>query len=194
MLTTLQGWISQNRIDPNIDDAAFTSRRVALALGGHWNYQHYRANLGDDLLLLPLPDFGAGSKTGMGSWCWAITTAAKNPAAAAEFITFLLTTEEVLAMANANSAVPATRSAIKASPLYRSGGPLHLFFEQLNKGHGVPRPRTPAYPIITAEFQRIVDRIRSGSDVTSVVNNAVDKIDREITDNQGYPLAGERQP
>jgi multiple sugar transport system substrate-binding protein len=194
MLTSLQGWISQNRIDPNIDDAAFTNRRVALALGGHWNYQQYRASLGDDLLLLPLPDFGTGSKTGMGSWCWAITAGAENPAAAAEFLTFLLTTKEVLAMANANSAVPATRAAINASPLYRPGGALHLFFEQLDKGHGVPRPRTPAYPIITAEFQQLVDRIRSGSDVTTALNNAVENIDREISDNQGYPLAGERQP
>ncbi|PUB87275.1 MAG: ABC transporter substrate-binding protein [gamma proteobacterium symbiont of Ctena orbiculata] len=192
ILTRVQNWITNNLIDPNIDDAAFTSRRVPLALGGHWNYQQYRASLGDELILLPLPDFGSGSKTGMGSWCWAITDTARNPRAAAQFIAFLLTTEEVLAMTNANSAVPATRSAIDASPLYRAGGPLHLFFEQLDIGHGIPRPRTPAYPIITAEFQKIVDRVRSGSDVTAALNNAVVKIDREITDNRGYPGPGER--
>ncbi|MGD8914003.1 MAG: sugar ABC transporter substrate-binding protein [Candidatus Thiodiazotropha sp.] len=194
MLVRLQKWIADNRVDPNIDDAAFTSRRVPLALGGHWNYQQYRSSLGDDLLLLPLPDFGSGSKTGLGSWCWSITADSKNPEAASRFLEFLLTTEEVLAMANANSAVPATRSAIAASPLYRPDGPLHLFFEQLNSGYGVPRPRTPAYPIITAEFQKIVDRIRSGSDVQSVLDSAVEVIDREIADNQGYPWQGEEKP
>jgi multiple sugar transport system substrate-binding protein len=194
MLTTLQNWIAEHRVDPNIDDAAFTSRRVALALGGHWNYQQYHESLGEDLLLLPLPDFGAGSKTGMGSWCWAITTAANDPETAAEFLAFLLSTDEVLAMTNANSAVPATRSAIEASPLYRKGGPLHLFFQQLNTGHGVPRPRTPAYPVITAEFQKIIDRIRTGSDVQSVLDSAVEVIDQEIRDNQGYPRHGEQQP
>jgi multiple sugar transport system substrate-binding protein len=190
MLTILQNWIGDNKVDPNIDDAAFTSRRVPLALGGHWNYQQYHTSLGEDLLLLPLPDFGTGSKTGLGSWCWSITANSQSPEAAATFLEFLLTTEEVLAMANANSAVPATRSAIAASPLYHRDGPLHLFFDQLNKGYGVPRPRTPAYPIITAEFQKIVDRIRSGSDVQSVLDSAVEVIDREIRDNQGYPRQG----
>ncbi|MES9971358.1 MAG: extracellular solute-binding protein [Candidatus Thiodiazotropha sp.] len=188
MMSRLQGWIADNLVDPNIDDAAFTSRRVPLALGGHWNYQRYRASLGDDLLLLPLPDLGNGSKTGLGSWCWSITAASKRPEAAATFIEFLLSTEEVLTMTDANSAVPATSSAIDSSPLYRQDGPLHLFVQQLNNGHGVPRPRTPAYPIITAEFQKIVDAIRSGSDVTRVLNNAVETIDGEITANQGYPL------
>lgn len=194
MLKDLQDWITKNRVDPNIDDAAFTSRRVPLALGGHWNYRQYQASLGDDLLLLPLPDFGAGSKTGMGSWCWAITAGSQKTVAAATFLSFLLTTEEVLSMANANGAIPATRSAIDASPLYRPGGPLRLFAEQLEKGRGIPRPRTPAYPIITAEFQRIVDRIRSGSDVESVLERAVEAIDREIADNQGYPWRGEAKP
>ncbi|MBT3046204.1 MAG: extracellular solute-binding protein [Candidatus Thiodiazotropha sp. (ex Clathrolucina costata)] len=194
ILTRLQDWITGRLIDPNIDDAAFTDRRVPLALGGHWNYRQYRASLGDDLLLLPMPDLGTGSKTGMGSWCWAITTTAANPRVAAGFIAFLLTTEEVLAMANANGAVPAIRSAIDASPRYRAGGPLHLFYQQLDKGHGVPRPRTPAYPIITAEFQGIVDRIRSGSDVAAALDSAVNKIDREIAANRGYPLPGEQQP
>ncbi|MES9993824.1 MAG: extracellular solute-binding protein [Candidatus Thiodiazotropha sp.] len=192
ILTSLQDWISENRIDPNIDDTAFSSRRVALALGGHWNYQQYSSSLGEELLLLPLPDFGSGSKTGMGSWCWAITARTEKPELAAEFLAFLLTTEEVLAMANANGAVPATRSAIDASQLYRPGGALHLFFEQLDKGHGIPRPRTPAYPVITAEFQEIIDRIRSGGEVASALNNAVEKIDREIAENRGYPQSGDQ--
>ncbi|MES9944054.1 MAG: sugar ABC transporter substrate-binding protein [Candidatus Thiodiazotropha sp.] len=194
ILSRLQGWIADNLVDPNIDDAAFTSRRVPLALGGHWNYQQYHSNLGDDLMLLPLPDFGTGSKTGLGSWCWSITADSERPEAAASFLEFLLSTEEVLSMANANSAVPATRSAIDASPLYRQDGPLHLFVAQLNQGHGVPRPRTPAYPIITAEFQKIVDRIRSGGDVQRVLDSAVEVIDREIEDNQGYPWQGAAKP
>jgi multiple sugar transport system substrate-binding protein len=194
MLVKLQNWIEDNRVDPNIDDAAFTSRRVPLALGGHWNYQQYHSSLGDDLLLLPLPDFGAGSKTGLGSWCWSITADAKRPQEAASFLAFLLSKQEVLSMANANSAVPATRSAIESSQLYRPKGPLRLFFEQLNNNQGVPRPRTPAYPIITAEFQKIIDRIRSGSDVQAALDNAVEVIDREIADNQGYPRHSAQTP
>jgi multiple sugar transport system substrate-binding protein len=189
-LETLQTWIRSGRVDPNVDDAAFVTGRVALALGGHWNYPRYHERLGDTLLLLPLPDFGQGPRTGQGSWCWAITADSPHPRAAARFLSFLLREEEVLAMTEANGAVPATRSAIARSPRYRPGGPLRLFVEQLEGGYAVPRPRTPAYPVITAEFQKAFDRIRSGSDPRSVLDNAARIIDLEIEDNRGYPLIG----
>jgi multiple sugar transport system substrate-binding protein len=195
-LRTIQNWIGRGRVDPNIDDAAFSGRRVALALGGHWNYSGYRAQLGDDLLLLPLPNFGAGRRTGQGSWSWAITADSVHPAEAARFLTFLLQPEEVLAMSQANGAVPATFDAIARSPRYRQGGPLRLFVEQLRDGSATPRPRTPAYPVITAEFQKAFERIRSGTDVQSALDEAARVIDQEISDNQGYPwlFTGEAPP
>lgn len=195
-LGRVQGWIERGRVDPNIDDAAFTTRRTALALGGHWNYPRYHEALGDDLLLLPLPDLGRGSRTGQGSWCWAVTASSEHPEAAARFLAFLLRPEEVLAMSQANGAVPATLRAIAQSPDYRKGGALRLFVEQLQGGHSVPRPRTPAYPIITAEFQRAFERIRSGTDVQTALDRAARVIDNEIADNQGYPwlFAGETTP
>ena len=186
----IQSWIIGGRVDPNIDDAAFATRRVALALGGHWNYPQYSERLGDDLQLLPLPDLGQGPKTGQGSWCWAVTVDSRYPQAAADFLAFLLEPDQVLAMTQANGAVPATRAAIARSPLYRPGGPLDLFVQQLDGGYAVPRPTTPAYPVITAEFQKAFDRIRSGGDVQSALHRAASVIDTEIEDNQGYPLVG----
>jgi len=186
-LRTLQGWIAAGWVDPNIDGAAFVTRRVALALGGHWNYPQYREALGGDLLLLPLPDFGQGPRTGQGSWSWAVTANSRHPEAAAQFLTFLLQPSQVLAMTEANGAVPATRAAIARSPLYRPGGPLRLFVVQLSEGFAVPRPRTPAYPVITAEFQKAFDRIRSGGDVQALLDRASGTIDAEIEDNRYYP-------
>ncbi|MCU7808644.1 MAG: extracellular solute-binding protein [Candidatus Thiodiazotropha sp. (ex Semelilucina semeliformis)] len=186
-LHTLQHWIEAGWVDPNIDDAAFTTGRVALAMGGHWNYSRYRESLGKDLLLLPLPDFGQGPKTGQGSWSWAITSNCDKPEEAARFLSFLLRPEEVLAMTDANGAVPATISAIDRSPRYQAGAPLRLFVDQLKGGYAVPRPRTPAYPVITAEFQQAFERIRSGSDVQAVLDEAAGVIDLEIEDNRGYP-------
>ncbi len=186
-MATLKGWIDAGYVDPNIDDAAFVSGRVALALGGHWNYRDYAAALGEQLLLLPLPDFGHGAKTGQGSWSWGVTVNCKAPAAAAAFLEFLLIPEEVLAMAEANGAVPGTHQAVARSSRYREGGPLRLFVEQLLGGHAVPRPRTPAYPLLTALFQQAFERIRSGGDVKSVLDRAAAEIDNEIEDNMGYP-------
>jgi multiple sugar transport system substrate-binding protein len=190
-LSRVQGWIRRGRVDPNLDDAAFTGGRVALSWVGHWEYPRYHAALGDHLVLLPLPDFGGGSRTGQGSWQWAITAASGHVEGAARFLAFLLRPEEVAAMAAANGAVPATRAAVTASPLYRAGGPLRLFVEQLTGGVSVLRPRTPAYPVITAAFQRAFDDLRNGGDVRDALARTAAAIDRDRADNRGYATPGD---
>ncbi len=184
----LQHWIVQGRVDPNLDDAAFVTGRVALSWAGHWEYARYRKAWGDDLVLLPLPDFGIGSRTGQGSWNWAITRDSSHPRAAAAFLGFLLQTEQVLAMSNANGAVPGTRSAVRQSPLYAPGGALRLFADQLLQGVSVPRPKTPAYPVITTVFQQAFQQLRNGASVKQALDEASQKIDQDIRDNQGYPF------
>jgi multiple sugar transport system substrate-binding protein len=91
----LQSWILNGWVDPNLDDGAFASGRVTLSWVGHWEYQRYRDGVGDDLVVLPLPDFGEGMRTGQGSWNWGITRESKNPEAAMAFLEFLLQTDQV---------------------------------------------------------------------------------------------------
>jgi multiple sugar transport system substrate-binding protein len=185
-LTRVQAWFRDGYVDPNVDDAAFVEGRVALSWVGHWEHPRYREAVGDDLVLVPLPDFGAGSRTGQGSWSWGVTKRCRHPERAARFLAFLLRPEEVLAMADANGAVPATRAAIARSEAYREGGPLRLFVEQLEGGRAVPRPRTPAYPVITSAFQRAFLDIRDGADVGETLRKAVETIDEDLRDNRGY--------
>lgn len=187
-LQHVQDWIQQERVDPNLDDAAFISGRVALSWVGHWEYARYKQTWQDDLIILPLPDFGQGSKTGQGSWNWGITRHSGHPQAAVEFISFLLHTEQVLAMSDANGAVPGTRSAVQQSARYSAGGALHLFSDQLIQGISVPRPKTPGYPVITAAFQQAFQEIRNGANVKRALDSAVMTIDQDIRDNQGYPF------
>ncbi|WP_077277762.1 ABC transporter substrate-binding protein [Thioalkalivibrio denitrificans] len=186
----IQDWITSGYVDPNLDDAAFVQGRVALAWGGHWNYPAYRAALGDDLLLLPLPRFGPRMVTGQGSWQWAVTREARDPDLAASLLAFLLEPEEVLEMSRANGAVPGTRRAVQRSPEYGPGGPLHLFVRQLDEGYAVPRPRTPAYPVITAAFARAFRDIRHGAPVEETLARAAGHIDREMAVNRFYPVVG----
>ena len=185
-LTELQSWLEQGFVDPNIDDAAFTGGRVALSWSGHWVYQDYAKAFGEDLVLLPLPNFGQGSKTGQGSWNWGITRNCRHPKAAMAFLEFLLQPEEVLAMANANGAVPGTKTAIAQSPLYAANAPLHLFADQLLNGQSIPRPQTPAYPVITSAFAQAFANIRNQFSVKKALDRAVVMIDQDIQDNQGY--------
>jgi multiple sugar transport system substrate-binding protein len=191
-MTQVQTWIKKGYVDPNLDDAAFTSGRVALSWMGHWVYREYKeaaekASGQDDLVVLPLPNFGKGSKTSQGSFAWGITTRCKDKKKAVRFLEFLLQPDQVLAMANADGAVPGTKSAIAQSELYGKNGPLHLFADQLKAEQFVTRPPTPAYPVITAAFQEAFTNIRNGGDVKKALDDAVKEIDINIQENQGYP-------
>jgi multiple sugar transport system substrate-binding protein len=74
------------------------------------------------------------------------------------------------------------------SELFGLNGQLRIFVEQLEGGVGVTRPETPAYPTITTAFAEAVQNIVSGADVKTELDKAVQKIDQDIEDNQGYPL------
>lgn len=186
-----QSWVQKGYVVPaDAGDATFYGEKTAaLAWVGHWMWTPHKQGLGDDLILLPMPKFGDKAATGMGSWCWGIPAAAKNPKGAWAFLSFILQPDEILRMTNANGAVPARRSALAKSDLYREGGPLNIFVQQLET-IAVPRPQHPAYPTITSAFAEAVDNIINGADVQAELDKAAEKIDQDIADNEGYPPFG----
>jgi multiple sugar transport system substrate-binding protein len=173
--------------EPAGDDCFYGDKSCALAWVGHWMWGPHSEGLGDDLVLLPMPVFGDQAVTGMGSWNWGLTSSCENPDAAWEFLSFLISPAEILHMTNANGAVPARNSAIAQSSLFGEGGALNIFVQQLNGGIALERPVTPAYPVITSAFAEAVNNIVAGADVQTELDNAVEKIDLDIEDNQGYP-------
>jgi ABC-type glycerol-3-phosphate transport system substrate-binding protein len=118
-MTSFQRWNRQGFVDPNADDKAFLSGRSAISWVGHWVYGDYAKAFGGDLAIVPLPNFGGGTRTGMGSWQWGITSNAKNGDAAWAFIDFLLRTPQVVATVKANGAIPATKDALAVTPAFR---------------------------------------------------------------------------
>jgi multiple sugar transport system substrate-binding protein len=173
---------------PAGDDSFYGSKTAALSYVGHWMYGPHTEGLGEDAILLPMPILGEKAVTGSGSWNWGITSTCENPDAAFEFLSFLIEPEEILHMTNANGAVPARKSAIEQSELYAEGGLLNLFVQQLEGGVAVARPQTPAYPTITSAFKTAVWNIIAGADVQEELDNAVEIIDQDIEDNDGYPF------
>lgn len=185
-LTIIQGYFKAGLVDPNTADDSFVKGNAAISWVGHWQFTPYREAFGKDLVVLPLPNFGKGSRTGQGSWQWGITSNAADADAAWSFIRYLLQTKEILRMTNKNGAVPATKPAAAASSLFKKGGPLHLYIVQLQT-ISVPRPQTPAYPVITTAFAKAFNDISRGANVKSALNAAVKTIDQDIKDNNGYP-------
>lgn len=160
--------------------------RVALAWNGHWHYRPALKGLGQDLVVLPLPDFGQGVKTAMGSWSWAISNTCQSPEGAWAFMSYLLSTDAILSMTNVNGAVPARRSALRRSALYRADGPLRLIAQQLELG-GVARPMTPAYGTLSVAFRNAVMNIVLGGDTQAELSKAADLVDRDIAAHRGFP-------
>lgn len=159
-------------------DTEFINEEAALSWTGHWNYNPYKEALGENVVLLPAPKFEKQA-TGMGSWAWSITNNSANPEAAWKFLEFVLEPENIVQMTDANGAVPARSSAVALSEPYKEGGDLDLFVEQLET-IAVPRPVTPAYPVITDAFTTAVDNMVSGGDVEEELNRAAQEIDEEF--------------
>jgi multiple sugar transport system substrate-binding protein len=173
---------------PAGDDDFYGKKTAALAWVGHWMWTPHSQGLGEDLVLLPMPKLGNKAATGMGSWCWGITSHSKNPEATWKVLAYLMQPSQILFMTNANGAVPARKSALAKSKLYGEGAPLEIFVKQLEGGIAVPRPITPAYPTITTAFAEAVQNIVTGAEVKAELDRAVKKIDQDIKDNKGYPV------
>ncbi|MFP4521653.1 MAG: extracellular solute-binding protein [Fibrobacterota bacterium] len=188
-MEVLQTWFKKGFVDRNIDDRAFVEKRVAFSWTGHWDFNRYQKALGKDLALIPLPDFGEGSRTGQGSWNWGITQNCSSPEKAADFLFYLLETDNILKMTRANGAIPSTENALRKSGDFGTQDIKSLFVRQLRKT-AVPRPKTPAYPVITSVFQEAFVKIRDGMNVRKVLDRAASEIDEDITENEGYEFEG----
>jgi multiple sugar transport system substrate-binding protein len=180
-----KGWVGNST---STDDDFYGSKKAALAWVGHWMYKPHVKGLGEDLVVLPMPDFGHGAKTGMGSWSWGITSNCKDPAGAWAFIKHLISPQEILRMTNNNGAVPARQSALAQSKLYSESGPLRLLVEQLESDRAIPSPNTPAYTVISKAFAEAVDHIINGADVKAELTRAAQTIDQDIDAHNGYPV------
>ena len=170
------------------DDNEFINGNAAMGFLGHWMATGYYEAFGDDMVVLPVVNFGARQATGMGSWAWSITSQCDHPDEAWTFMEFMLTPDEILSITNVNAAVPGRFSALAMSDLFGEGGRMNIFVQQLESGIAIPRPITPGYPAVTSAFFTAMDNIIKGGDVQAELDAAVDKIEQDVADNDGYPV------
>ncbi len=193
-LTRFASW--RKYVDPDADDKAFTDKRVGLAWVGHWTYPAHKAALGDDLIVMPLPNFGNGTKSGQGSHSWGIGAKSEKSQAAAKFLEFIMQDKWVSQITEANGAVPGTTAALSASKLYGPGGDLELYGQQLARTCGsadptpecvtVPRTISPAWPVINQKFSDAFWAIYGGAEAQAELDKAAKAIDQDAADNNNY--------
>ncbi|WP_064692786.1 ABC transporter substrate-binding protein [Rhizobium aegyptiacum] len=194
-LAMMQKWVKNGWVVPQsagTNQFFAEGNPAALALGGHWVYAEAAATMKDNIVVLPLPKFGAKGASPDGTWIWAITKTSKHPDIAAKFISFLLKDKEFRTYVASQSGYPGLKSFAAESPLYADGGPMAIAFEQASKT-AVGRPPHPAYPTITSAFMQAVDEVFNGGDPKEALTSAAEKIDQDIEDNDGYPPFGDEQ-
>lgn len=172
-LSHFQRWVNNGYVAPNRDGEAFARNRVPLSWGGLEKYEFYKNTFGDDLVVVPLPDFGHGSHYVQRAWGWGLTRDCVDTQSAMRFLEFLLQPEEITLAAKANAILPATVSGLSRLDAFDSGSSLsELITAQLN-GNVSSQLKSPLYPVISGAFQQALVRIYDGDDVKSSLNKAV---------------------
>ncbi|WP_239157939.1 sugar ABC transporter substrate-binding protein [Streptomyces sp. SID13726] len=190
-LTTLQNWMKEGLVDAGKDDKAFVEGRSVISWLGHWMYGDYTKAFPGDVAIVPLPDFGTGTATGMGSWQWGVPASGADGDAVWRFLAFLLTPAQVDRMSVANGAIPSTNRAVALSKQYGPNGAEHLYIDQLRGGVARPRPQTPAYPAVTEAFSEAFRQIMfERTPVQTALDRAVQAIDKDLAAHDGYPESG----
>jgi multiple sugar transport system substrate-binding protein len=168
-----------------VDDQGLIQGRTVFHYSGSWEAVRYSRQFGEDLVIMPPPDFGQGPKVGAGSWHWGVSTTCQYPQAAAEFLEFLLSPEEIAATSDVRALVPTTEAGAARSIYYRPGSPLRIIYE-FSRAYAVKRPETPGYPKISSAFEKAMLDIRYGKNVDDALDAAADAIDADIRRNLGY--------
>ena len=166
-------------------ETGFIDGKYALQWNGNWAGINSLEALGDDLLFLPAPDFGAGSTIGAASWQFGISAASENPEGANAFIEFAIQDEYLAAFSDGIGLIPATANAAAISQSYNEGGPLEVYFA-LSEAQALVRPVTPGYATMALIFEKALADIANGADVQDTLDAAVDEIEQDIEDNGGY--------
>jgi multiple sugar transport system substrate-binding protein len=165
-------------------DSGFAAGKYAFSWNGNW------AALGaleafDDVVFLPAPDLGTGSKIGAASWQLSVSATSKHPEGANAFIQFALNPANLARFSKGLGLIPATAEAAALTDNYKAGGPLEPFFELSNR-QGVLRPVTPGYPVMAKIFEKALADIANGADVGATLDAATDEINADIEKNGGY--------
>lgn len=166
-------------------ETGFIDGKYALQWNGNWAGVTSLAEVGDDLLFLPAPDFGHGSIIGAASWQFGISSSSENKEGANAFIEFAIQDEYLAAFSDGIGLIPSTSGAAAISEYYSEGGLLEVFFELSNR-QALVRPVTPGYATMGLIVEKVFADIANGADVQDTLDAAVDEIEQDIEDNGGY--------
>ncbi len=185
----IQDLVKNNYIDPNpSNDMGLVSGHVAIQYSGSWALKNFSMAWGDDLAILPVPDFGNKPVIGGGSWHWTASASCPTPQGIKAFFTHLASPQEIAEFSKATSLIPTSTAAAALTTDYADGGKLRIFYDYSGRFAKL-RPETPAYAVISPSFKQAMVKILEGKDPKTSLDEAVKTIDDSIAANNGYGFA-----
>jgi multiple sugar transport system substrate-binding protein len=167
------------------DEKGFEQGRSLFQYTGSWKARDYAERFGKDLAVMPPPDFGHGPRAGAASWQWAISRSCPYPHGAAAFLAHVVSAREMAEVSRLTGLVPVSAAAAALTEHYRPGGDWRIYFDFAAR-YALPRPATPAYPAISAAFEKAMADLRAGKEVAEAMDEAVEAIEHDIARNNGY--------
>lgn len=171
--------------DAAVRETGLLEGNYAISWNGNWAAPPVVERFGEDALFLPAPDFGNGPVIGAASWQFGISATSDNPDGARAFIEFAMEDRWFSAFSDGTGLVPPTKSAAADTKFYAPGAPLEAFYA-LSEGQALVRPVTPGYIVQAKVFEKALADIANGADVADTLDAAVDEINEDIENNQGY--------
>ena len=171
--------------DPADRDSGLISGKYAMAWNGNWAAVGIIEAFGEDVLFLPAPDFGSGSKIGAASWQFGISAGSAYPEGGRAFIEFAIQDKYLTAFSDGIGLIPSTPQAAATSKFYNPDGQMAVFYE-LSERQALVRPVTPGYVVAAKIFEKALADIANGADVADTLDAAVDEINADIENNNGY--------
>lgn len=166
-------------------ETGFLDGKYAMQWNGNWAALPALEKFGEDLLFLPAPNMGKGSKIGAASWQFGVSGTSNNKKGANDFIRFAMQDKYLANFSNATGLIPATAGAAKLTDNYKDDGKLNIFYK-LTEKQATKRAVTPAYNVATLEFEKALSDIANGADVADTLDAATDAINKDLEKNKNY--------
>ena len=161
----------------NIDpiQKEFHNQRAATMLGGSWEVATLENDYPDlnwGVTYFPVADDDGILTSPTGDWVASVTKNTQDLEAAKEVMKFLFSEENVTSYAQAISKPPTRKSSYDVLTEYNEY-PRSL----METGH--PRPRTPSYSVLSAEFSEALLNIFTGVDAKEALDAAAAATDKD---------------
>lgn len=162
----------------------FESGRAAFKFDGAWEVNTIYTSYPDlELGVAPYivgDNWDGGRYTPTGSWAFAASSGTENIDGATELVKWMSGVESGLDLYEQTKSLPSTYEAYKHIPDFTDDENYKALYEQL-RDYGHPRPKTPAYPQLSASFQQSLENVAiSGMDAAEQLEKSTERINAKL--------------